>query len=76
MNNRVAPASSLPIVTPIASRDFFARVDGVDLSRPTDEATLAAIVAAFDRYAILHFPGQQLTQEQQVAFPAASARLK
>ena len=68
MNNRVAPASSLPIVTPIASRDFFARVDGVDLSRPTDEATLAAIVAAFDRYAILHFPGQQLTQEQQVAF--------
>ncbi len=37
-----------------------ARVDGLDLSRPPDDATLAGIRAAFTRYPVLCFTGQAL----------------
>ena len=76
MNNQGAPTAHLLTSTPIASRDFFARVEGVDLSGTIDEATFAAILAAFDRYAILHFPGQRLTQEQPVAFAKCFGELE
>jgi alpha-ketoglutarate-dependent 2,4-dichlorophenoxyacetate dioxygenase len=46
---------------------FFARTEGVDLAN-MDDATFAAVEAAFDQYAVLHFPQQSLTQEQHVAF--------
>jgi len=49
---------------------FFARVEGVDLSRPVDDATFAAIQAASDKHAVLLFPGQTLDDEQQLAFTA------
>jgi alpha-ketoglutarate-dependent 2,4-dichlorophenoxyacetate dioxygenase len=46
---------------------FAAEIGGVDLSRPLDPATVAAIDAAMDRYAVLVFRGQALTQGEQVA---------
>ncbi len=46
---------------------FAAEASGVDLSRPLDAATVAAIDAAMDRYAVLVFRGQPLTEAQQVA---------
>jgi alpha-ketoglutarate-dependent 2,4-dichlorophenoxyacetate dioxygenase len=48
--------------------DFVAVVRGVDLAQPLDEASFARIDAAFNRYAVLVFPGQDLGEDQQVAF--------
>jgi taurine dioxygenase len=45
-----------------------AEILGLDLARPLDDATFAAIGAAFDRYSVLAFRGQSLTPAQQIAF--------
>ncbi len=47
---------------------FVARVTGVDLSQPVPEPTFAQIHAAFSSYAVLVFPGQPISDQQQVAF--------
>lgn len=47
---------------------FAGRVSGLDASAPLTPATVAAIEAGMDRYAVLIFPGQQLTDDQQLAF--------
>ena len=47
---------------------FAAEATGVDLRAPPDAATLAGIVAALDRYAVLVLPAQPLTDAQQIAF--------
>jgi len=49
---------------------YVGEVSGVDLSRPVDDATVAEIVAAADRYAVLVFHGQRITDEQQIDFSA------
>ena len=48
--------------------NFVAEVSGVDLREPASAATVAEIVAAADRYAVLVFHHQPLTDEQQIAF--------
>ena len=48
--------------------EFVAEIYDVDLSRPLPEEDLAALKAAFWKYAVLVFPDQNLTQEQHVAF--------
>ncbi len=48
--------------------DFAAEIGDVDLSRPLSDADMSAIKTAFWKYAVLVFPQQQLTQEQQLAF--------
>jgi alpha-ketoglutarate-dependent 2,4-dichlorophenoxyacetate dioxygenase len=47
---------------------FVAEVTGVDLSSPVPDDVFAEIHAAFDRYAVLVFPDQPLTDEQQISF--------
>jgi alpha-ketoglutarate-dependent 2,4-dichlorophenoxyacetate dioxygenase len=47
---------------------FVAEVTGVDLSRPLPDDVFAEIDAAFIRHAILVFPDQPLTDEQQIEF--------
>jgi alpha-ketoglutarate-dependent 2,4-dichlorophenoxyacetate dioxygenase len=47
---------------------FVGEVSGVDVGRPIDAATLAALNAAIDRYAVLVLPGQGLDDERQMAF--------
>ncbi len=47
-------------VTPLHSC-LGARVDGVDLTRPLDEAGFQAIFDAFQEYSVLVFPDQRLT---------------
>src|SRR5579862_3601426 len=47
---------------------FVGEVTGVDLGRPVDAATLAEIEAAIDRHAVLVFPGQTVSDAQQLAF--------
>jgi alpha-ketoglutarate-dependent 2,4-dichlorophenoxyacetate dioxygenase len=47
---------------------FAAEATSVDLREPLDDAALAGIVAALDRYAVLVLPDQPLTDAQQIAF--------
>ena len=45
-----------------------AAITGVDLARPLSEAEFARIEAAFNEYAVLSFPKQQLGEPQLIAF--------
>jgi alpha-ketoglutarate-dependent 2,4-dichlorophenoxyacetate dioxygenase len=47
---------------------FAGRVAGLDLSRPLSPDIVPAIEAAMDRFAVLIFPYQKITDEQQMAF--------
>lgn len=55
------------VVYPVTP-SFAAEVGGVDLSKPLAAADLAAIEAAFWKYAVLIFPEQQITSDQHLAF--------
>ena len=54
-------------VTPLTPC-FAARIDGVDVSRPVDDATWADIRAAFEEHSALVFPRQSLNDETQIVF--------
>jgi alpha-ketoglutarate-dependent 2,4-dichlorophenoxyacetate dioxygenase len=47
---------------------FAGEVSGIDITRPLDADDVAAIEAGMDRYAVLVFHGQALTDDQQRAF--------
>ncbi|MGE0848615.1 MAG: TauD/TfdA dioxygenase family protein [Hyphomicrobiaceae bacterium] len=47
---------------------FVGEVTGVDISRPLEPREVAAIEAGMDKYGVLVFPGQAITDEQQMAF--------
>ncbi len=47
---------------------FAAEVHGLDLARPLSDTVITDIVAAMDRYAVLVFPGQKLSEDEQIAF--------
>jgi alpha-ketoglutarate-dependent 2,4-dichlorophenoxyacetate dioxygenase len=47
---------------------FAGEVTGVDLTRPISREEAAAIEAGMDRYGVLVFPGQDITDAQQIAF--------
>jgi alpha-ketoglutarate-dependent 2,4-dichlorophenoxyacetate dioxygenase len=47
---------------------FVGEVSGVDISRPLSADQVAAIHAGMDRYAVLVFHDQKITDEQQMAF--------
>ena len=53
-----------------------ARVIGVDATRPLDAEKVRAIEAGMDQYAVLVFPQQDLTDEQQVAFSECFGELE
>lgn len=48
--------------------DFVAEIGDVDLSKPLPDEDFAAIQQAFWKYAVLVFPQQLLTTDQQLAF--------
>ena len=45
-----------------------ARVTGLDLTQPLDAGQVAAIEAGMDEHAVLIFPAQEITDQQQIAF--------
>ena len=55
---------SIRPLTPV----FAGEVAGVDCRRPLDPAAVAAIEAGMDRYAVLVFRDQKLSDEEQIAF--------
>ncbi len=51
------------------SRAFFAgEVSGIDLTRPLSDAEVVAVHAGMDRFGVLVFHNQQLSDDQQLAF--------
>lgn len=55
------------LVTPVQG-DFIARLTGLDLSKPLDSGDFGQVRDAFNRYAVVVFPEQTLTDDQQIAF--------
>jgi alpha-ketoglutarate-dependent 2,4-dichlorophenoxyacetate dioxygenase len=55
-------------IRPRQSHAFFAEVSGIDIGKPLDRDSVAAIEAGMDHYAVLVFPGQRISDEQQMAF--------
>ena len=47
---------------------FVAEASGIDLRQKPDAATVAAVDAAMDQYAVLVFRGQELSEAEQLAF--------
>ena len=47
---------------------FAGEVSGIDCKRPLDAQEVAAVEAGMDRYAVLVFPGQDITDSEQIAF--------
>jgi alpha-ketoglutarate-dependent 2,4-dichlorophenoxyacetate dioxygenase len=58
----------MPITIRSLNPDFAGEVAGIDCREPLDPAEIAAIEGGMDRYAVLVFPDQPLTDEQQLAF--------
>jgi alpha-ketoglutarate-dependent 2,4-dichlorophenoxyacetate dioxygenase len=56
--------------------EFVAEVEDIDLTAPLDAAGAAAIHAGMDRYAVLVFRGQALTDAQQIAFTASLGKIE
>src|SRR5215468_9043800 len=49
-------------------KHFVGEVSGVDLRKPLTKAEAAEVEAGMDKYAVLVFHGQDITDEQQMAF--------
>ena len=63
----MADADGMPTIIPVHDC-LGARVEGVDLARPLAAPVFQRIFDAFQEHSVLVFPGQQLTDEQQMAF--------
>ncbi len=48
--------------------DFVARVSGSDLSKALDDGAFGQVLDAFHHYAVLVFPEQRISDDQQIAF--------
>jgi alpha-ketoglutarate-dependent 2,4-dichlorophenoxyacetate dioxygenase len=58
----------MPITMRQVGPCFAAEVDGIDLGKPLSREEIDAVHAGMDRYAVLVFHDQQITDEQQLAF--------
>jgi alpha-ketoglutarate-dependent 2,4-dichlorophenoxyacetate dioxygenase len=54
---------------------FAGEVSGVDIRRPPSHALVAEIDAAMDKYAVLVFRGQPLSQDEQIAWSSSFGEL-
>ena len=58
----------MPITVTRLTPHFAAQIDGVDITRPVDDATWRDIRAAFEEHSVLLFRDQPLNDEQQITF--------
>jgi alpha-ketoglutarate-dependent 2,4-dichlorophenoxyacetate dioxygenase len=56
--------------------EFVAEVEDIDLTVPLDKAGATAVHAGMDRYAVLVFRGQPLTDAEQIAFTASLGKIE
>jgi taurine dioxygenase len=59
-----------PTVTPVTGA-IGAVIDGVDLTRPLDDATAAVVRNALHEHSVIFFHDQDLDEEQQIAFASS-----
>lgn len=67
---------SIRPIDPVNQPDFFGEVTGIDLRRPSSAEDVGAIEAGMDRFAVLAFRGQDIDDEQQLAFTQAFGTLE
>src|SRR5882757_3216587 len=68
-NNRATTReNAMPVQIQQLHRHFVGEVSGVDLTKPLTRDEARDIEAGMDRYAVLVFHGQDITDEQQMAF--------
>ncbi|HUP35552.1 MAG TPA: TauD/TfdA family dioxygenase [Candidatus Limnocylindria bacterium] len=72
MTTRTAGAVSFRQVGPCLA----AEVEGIDLTRPLSLDEVAAVHAGMDKYAVLVFHDQPLTDEQQLAFTSSLGEIE
>ena len=58
----------MPAITRQIGLCFAAEVEGIDMTKPLSPSEVTAIHAAMDRYAVLVFHDQPITDDQQLAF--------
>ena len=58
----------MPVAIRAIQPAFAGEVSGIDITQPVAPADVAAIEAGMDKYAVLVFRDQKLTDEQQMAF--------
>src|ERR1700742_3586606 len=66
--NRATRGNAMPVQIKQLHRHFVGEVSGVDLRNPLTPQEATDIEAGMDRYAVLIFHGQDITDEQQMAF--------
>jgi alpha-ketoglutarate-dependent 2,4-dichlorophenoxyacetate dioxygenase len=66
-------ASDIKPIDPVGRAFFAGEVSGIDLTRTLSAAEVAAIHAGMDRFGVLVFHDQRLTDDQQLAFSRARA---
>src|SRR3954468_15144250 len=59
---------AMPVAIRQLHKHFFGEVSGVDLRKPLTPQEAADIEAGMDKYAVLLFRNQDITDEQQMAF--------
>lgn len=57
-------------------QDFGARITGVDLTTPLSPAGLAELRQAIDHYPVPHFPGQDMSDDAELALTAQLGELE
>src|SRR5258705_13376399 len=60
--------TAMPVAIRQLHKHFFGEVSGVDLRKPLTPQEAADIEAGMDKYAVLLFRNQDITDEQQLAF--------
>ncbi|UYN94649.1 MAG: TauD/TfdA family dioxygenase [Enhydrobacter sp.] len=58
----------MSITVTLVDRDFVAEISGIDLARKLEAADRDAIAAAIDRYAVVVFHDQRLSDDRQIEF--------
>ena len=66
----------MPIEVAELSTGFAARVGGIDVREPIGAVECSAVRDAIDRYGVLVFHGQRITDEQQMIFTRAFGELE
>jgi alpha-ketoglutarate-dependent 2,4-dichlorophenoxyacetate dioxygenase len=66
----------MPVITRQIGLCFAAEVEGIDLTKPLSQDEVAAIHAGMNRYAVLVFHDQHITDDQQLAFTQSLGELE
>ena len=66
----------MPVITRQIGLCFAAEVEGIDMTKPLSAQDVAAIHAGMNKYAVLVFHDQGITDEQQLAFTRSLGELE